>query len=317
MRASQAMIGPIGARRGPGPVGEGAVRLSYTSHDMSGPPLDAPRLFLGADMSEVDCAPLGDGEVAVFSAGSPGREGPNEDAAAVLPFGPGVAVLAVADGAGGGRSGSRASALAVQSLAAALEEAQRDGGRLRNAILNGFERANQAVLDLGVGAATTLAAVEIGEGLARPYHVGDSMILLVGQRGRIKLESISHSPVGFAVEAGLLDASDAIHHEDRHFVSNTLGAPDMRIEVGAARTLSARDTLLLASDGLSDNLHVPEIADHVRTGALREACEALAATARRRMYVPAEGEPSKPDDLTLVAFRPRVSRGKRTRRPAA
>jgi serine/threonine protein phosphatase PrpC len=292
-------------------MAEGPVRLSYTPRDMSGSPSDSPRLFLGADMPEVDRAPLVGGEVVVFSAGSPGREGPNEDAAAVLPFGPDAAVLAVADGAGGGRAGSRASTLALQSLAAALDEARNDGSLLRNAILNGFERANQAVLDLGVGAATTLAAVEIGEGAIRPYHVGDSLILLVGQRGRVKLETISHSPVGFAVEAGLLDATDAIHHEDRHFVSNTLGAPDMRIEVGAVRTLAPRDTLLLASDGLSDNLHIPEIVEHVRTGALGDSCEELAATARRRMYVPAEDEPSKPDDLTLVAFRPRVCRARR------
>jgi serine/threonine protein phosphatase PrpC len=275
---------------------------------------DAPRLLLAADMSEVEMAPLAGGEVAIFSARKPGRDGPNEDAALVLPFGPDAAVLAVADGAGGERSGSRASCLAIQTLVAALEEARGEGGVLRNAILNGFERANQAVCDLGVGAATTLCAVEIAEGRVRPYHVGDSLILLVGQRGRIKLETIPHSPVGFAVEAGLLDASEALHHEDRHLVSNTLGAPDMRIEVGASRTLSPRDTLVLASDGLSDNLHVEEIGEHVRTGALREACEALASAARRRMYVPEEGEPSKPDDLTLVAYRPLARRARRARR---
>jgi serine/threonine protein phosphatase PrpC len=154
-----------------------------------------------------------------------------------------------------------------------------------------------------VGAATTLAVAEIQGDRMRPYHVGDSLILLVGQRGKLKLESVSHSPVGFAVEAGVLDRREALHHEDRHLVSNILGAPDMRIEIGSERALAARDTLLLASDGLSDNLHVREIAERIRRGPVGEAAEALAATARRRMFDPREDEPSKPDDLTLLVFR--------------
>jgi serine/threonine protein phosphatase PrpC len=270
---------------------------------MSGSAPDAPQFCLDADMSEVEILPLAAGEVAFFSARCPGKSSSNQDAVALLPFGPDAAVLVVADGAGGTRSGERASELAVRALARALAEARREGFMLRTAILNGIERANEAVCALGVGAATTLAAAEIQAGRVRPYHVGDSLILIVGQRGKVKLETVSHSPVGFAVEAGVLDAGDAMHHEDRHLVSNVLGVPDMRVEVGSERPLSSRDTLLLASDGLSDNLHVHEIADHVRRGPLRDAAEALAATARRRMYAPRDGEPSKPDDLTLLAFR--------------
>jgi serine/threonine protein phosphatase PrpC len=187
---------------------------------------------------------------------------------------------------------------------------------LRTAILNGIEQANQAVCDLGVGAATTFAAVEIQSGSVRPYHVGDSLILLVGQRGRVKLETVSHSPVGFALEAGVMGHGEAMHHEDRHLVSNVLGAPDMRIEVGSERTLAPRDTLVIASDGLSDNLFVREIADHVRRGPLRDAAESLTSTARRRMYAPEDDEPSKADDLTLLAFRRdvrrRAARGERS-----
>lgn len=255
-------------------------------------------------MSGVECETLGVGEVALFSAPCPEREGPNQDAAALLPFGPDAAVLVVADGMGGGRSGERAAGLAVQAVWNSLLEGRREGWKLRTALLNGIERANQEVCDLAIGAATTLAAVEIQQGRVRPYHVGDSLILLVGQRGKVKLETVSHSPVGFAVEAGVLDASDAMHHEDRHLVSNLIGSGDMRIEVGSEREIAPRDTLVLASDGLSDNLTTHEITERVRRGPLVDAAEALASTARRRMYAPAEDEPSKPDDLTLLAFRP-------------
>ena len=269
---------------------------------MSGPVFEA-QLRIGVDMSEAEHLRLPCGEVAWFTARRPGRDGPNEDCLAVLPIDDGSLVLVVADGAGGLRGGADASALAVRAVEQAMAEGQGEGWMLRTAILNGIEQANQSVVELGMGAATTLAAVEIAEGRARPYHVGDSPILCFGGRGKLKLETVSHSPVGFAIEAGLLEASDAMHHEDRHLVSNLLGESDMRIEVGSARALAARDTLVLASDGLSDNLLVDEIAKVARGSDLREACDALASIARRRMYNPEEGEPSKPDDLTVVMFR--------------
>ncbi|MGH0031318.1 MAG: PP2C family protein-serine/threonine phosphatase [Myxococcota bacterium] len=272
---------------------------------MSGSASETPRFLLDPDMSEVETGTLVGGEVACFSAPSPGREPPNQDAAALLPYGPDAGVLLVADGMGGGPSGERAAGLAVQAVWTSLVEGLREGWKLRTAILNGIERANERVCELGIGAATTLAAAEIQQGRVRPYHVGDSLILLVGQRGKLKLETVSHSPVAFAVEAGVLDAGDAMHHEDRHLVSNLIGSGDMRIEVGSERVLAARDTLVVASDGLTDNLTSREIADCVRTGPLREAAERLAGTARRRMYAPGDHEPSKPDDLTLLVFRPR------------
>jgi serine/threonine protein phosphatase PrpC len=156
---------------------------------------------------------------------------------------------------------------------------------------------------LGVGAATTLAAVEVQGDSVRPYHVGDSMILVMGQRQKIKLQTVSHSPVGFAVEAGVLDAAEAMHHEDRHLVSNVLGTPDMRIEVGSSLKLALRDTLLLSSDGLFDNLHTDEVVARLCKGPLASGVRRLTEDCVQRMTRPAEGEPSKPDDLSFVAFR--------------
>ena len=41
------------------------------------------------------------------------------------------------------------------------------------------------------------------------------------------------------VEAGWLDEEEALHHEDRHIVSNMIGAPNMRIEIGSVVRLAA------------------------------------------------------------------------------
>ena len=254
-------------------------------------------------MGDAEVRAIAGGSAAVYSARCPGKESANEDAAALIPVGEAAGVLAVADGLGGLPAGERASVLAVRCLASALKRAEPGDATLRSAILDGFEHANRAVAKLGVGAATTLAVAEIQKGSMRPYHVGDSMILVVGQRGKIKLQTVSHSPVGFAVEAGVLDESEAMHHEDRHIVSNVLGAPDMRIEIGSTIAIAPCDTVLLASDGLFDNLHIAEIVQRLRKGPLALGAQRLAADASRRMSDPEDGLPSKPDDLTFVAFR--------------
>jgi len=174
------------------------------------------------------------------------------------------------------------------------------------ALLKGFEQANDKVQALGVGAGTTLAVLEIDGRLVRPYHVGDSLILIVGQRGKIKFQSIAHSPVGYAVESGMLDEDEAMHHEDRAVVSNVVGSPSMSVAVGPELTLAPRDTALIASDGLSDNLRLQEIVDRIRMGPLEEVCLALASDAKKRMHSQTAGVPSKPDDLTFVLYRPRA-----------
>ncbi len=270
-----------------------------------------PLVFTEVDGSRAELFPVDGGQAGVYSARSPDKHSPNEDAAAVVPVDGRAAVLIVADGLGGSPAGQQASALAVQQMVAALAEAAPDEPTLRAAVLNGIENANRAICELGVGAASTLAVAEVFDHTVRPYHVGDSMILLVGQRGKVKLQTISHSPVGYAVESGLLDETEAMLHDERHVVSNILGTPDMRIEIGSPVRLAPRDTLLLATDGLLDNLHTAEIIERVRKGPLPTVHRALAEEARRRMVTPEPGQPSKPDDLTFVLYRPRPGAGSR------
>jgi serine/threonine protein phosphatase PrpC len=262
------------------------------------------KLFSNKDLVAGEIYPAGSGIAAVYSSREPESDKEkNEDAAAIFNLNGGSAVLVVADGVGGHRSGERASSITVNTVRSSLKEIPEDKTQLRSSIINAFEKANQAVLDLGVGAATTLAIVEIQANQIRPYHVGDSEILVVGQRGKVKLQIVTHSPVGYAVESGMLDENAAMYHEDRHLVSNLIGTPDMHIQVGAPLELSRRDTVLLASDGLADNLHLEEIVALIRKGPLNKAAEALSHKALERMRNPTDGEPSKPDDLTFILYR--------------
>lgn len=262
-----------------------------------------PLLLLNQDLESPLTHGCDGGLATLYSHAAPDRPGHNEDALALLPAPEDGGVLVVADGLGGQPAGEQAAAVAIRQLANSIAAAGPDTSALRNAILNGIEQANHAIIDSGTGAATTLAAVEVRDGVVRPYHVGDSMILVTGQRGRIRLQTISHSPVGYAVEAGLLDEHQAIHHEHRHLISNMIGSAEMRIEVGAPVRLAPRDTLLIASDGLFDNLHVQEIVDIIRKGPLAEAAHRLQQISADRMTQPAPGQPSKPDDLSFILFR--------------
>jgi serine/threonine protein phosphatase PrpC len=255
-------------------------------------------------MTAVESHAVAGGRVAVFSHRSPGKDTPNEDSAAVFAIDETSAVLVVADGLGGGPAGEQASGLAVKALGDALQNSAGSGEQLRTAILDGIEAANRQIQGTQPNAATTLALVEMHKGKVRAYHIGDSAILVVSQRGRIKLQTVSHSPVGYAVEAGVLDEVEAMHHEARHVVSNVVGSPTMRVEMGAFVKLRPRDTVLLASDGLFDNLHTEEIVARIRTGDLAKSVAQLARDAVARMAQPVAATPSKPDDLTIVAFRP-------------
>ncbi len=261
------------------------------------------RLFSGEERLEGAVFSLAGGEAAVFSTRSPIRDTPNEDSAAVIAMAGDCGILAVADGLGGAPGGQQASAIAVECVTDAVRDATREGHDARGGILNGFEAANEKVLALGIGAATTLIVVEVNGRAMRAYHVGDSLALVTGQRGKTKLQTIPHSPVGYGVESGLLDENDAMHHEERHVVSNAIGSSDMRIDVGPPVRLAPRDTVLLASDGLFDNLHMKEIVATVQKGPLRSLARGLAEHALERMKGGSGGDPSKPDDLTFIVFR--------------
>lgn len=262
----------------------------------------------GAFEADKQALDAGGGSLVAYTCPSPDKDTENEDTVAIIPWGPQATVLVVADGAGGLPAGKRASLTAVQTLARSLAVAVEKTMLLRTAVLNGIEAANDAVRELGNGSATTLLVVTIEGRTLRAYHVGDSEALVVGQRGLIKLQTTAHSPTGFAVEAGFLDEREALHHADRHLVSNFIGTADMSIDIGASIELAARDTVVLASDGLTDNVHVEEIVELARKGPLETAADTVVKTAHARMLAIQLGQPSKPDDLSLILFRKPTTR---------
>ena len=248
---------------------------------------------------------LGRGEAEGVSVTCPGKETGNEDAGMVVSVGGGGVVLAVADGAGGMPGGAEASRAALGALAGVVMGCGGDMDSLTAGVLRGFDEANGAVMGMRIGAGTTLAVVVVCGGVARAFHAGDSMVVITGQRGRVKERLIAHSPTGYGVESGLMTEDEALAHEERSLVLNLVGFDEMRVEVGPPVTLGARDTVLVASDGLSDNLTESEIVDAVRAGGMGGCLARLEAMAGGRM---ADGT-GHADDLTMVMYRPSVVGG--------
>ena len=237
-----------------------------------------------------------------FTQKRPDMAKPNEDYAAYRAFSDDHGVLIVADGAGGMPGADEASRLSVQSVLDAVDRADSEG-TLRSSILDGFEKANLKVMELGIGAATTLVVVEILHDFIRTYHVGDSAAWVIGGRGKMKCQTVPHSPVGHAQYSGLIGEEEAMEHEDRHIVNNMVGNTEMSVEIGSAIKMATRDTVIVASDGLFDNLYEFEIVNLLRKGTLKDIGNRLAENCTQRMNEPENNQPSKPDDLTFILYR--------------
>jgi serine/threonine protein phosphatase PrpC len=270
-------------------------------------PLTDARIWSAQDFGQAKFFAVSAGTMAVYTARAPNKLTGSEDAVAYIPFGDESCVLAVADGVGGLPRGEVASRMAVDILRARLTAVVGDLALLKQAILDGMNEANRRLLDEGRGAATTLVVAEVQGNAVRSYHVGDSMILIAGQSGEIKLQTVAHSPVGYAVEAGLLDEKEAMQHEYRNVVSNVVGMENMRIEVSSSVRFSTHDTLIVTSDGLPDNLYTKEIVERACSGPLHESAQGLLELSRRRMRGEGPALPSHADDLSFILFRPRAS----------
>ena len=244
----------------------------------------------------IEC-PFPGGRVAIYSNQSPHKHTGNEDSAAVLTLDDESGILVVADGVGGLPAGGQASELTVKELAAEIRKKQ--DIPVRSLILNAIEQANEKLLALRTGTATTVCVLEVNGNIIRPYHVGDSACIVAGQRGLIKLQTMPHSPTGYGLAAGLIDEQEALSHDERHLISNMVGASDMRIEIGTEFKLSPRDTVVMASDGLFDNLLTDEIVKIIRKGPLLKAAIRLAAVVRNRM----RHREGHADDLTFILYR--------------
>jgi len=259
--------------------------------------------FTATDMPAPSSHSFCRGDAVAYTTRSPDKDTDNEDSIGLIPCDDVSGVLVIADGLGGMRLGDLASKQVIDSLLATVTAIENNSDLLREAILNGVEQAHETITSSLNGAASTVAIVQITDNEIRPYHVGDSVILITGQRGKIKYQSTPHSPVGYAVESGLINEADALYHEERHLISNAIGTDPMHIEVGPIITLAKYDTTLVASDGIYDNFQIDEIIEIIRKGDLHTVADNLKTICQERMASVNAETPQKPDDMSFILYR--------------
>jgi len=123
------------------------------------------RVWHEVEAGRVDTDRFCEGQLLSFTQRCPTRsDTPDEDSACFVEVASNAGVIAVADGVGGASAGNRASQCVVQHLIDAclnLSLTDIHGTRgLRSEILDGIEAANREILAWGIGAGSTLPAVE-------------------------------------------------------------------------------------------------------------------------------------------------------------
>lgn len=246
-------------------------------------------------------------EIGFYTQKAPEKTTPNEDSLGFV-VNRNKAVLMVADGVGGAPKGEEASSTAIESIANAFSKDDafpKEEADIRNLMLDSIEKANQSLLTKNNGARTTLTACEIHNKQFRSFQVGDSSVIVCGQKGLLKFKATEHSPTGFAVEAGLLKEKDAMTHPERHLVSNVVGEATMHIEMGPLIELAAHDTILMASDGLFDNYLAEQLIEVIRKESLTEVMQNLVALCKPMLDPEARKKLNKTDDVSLIVCRQR------------
>ncbi len=174
---------------------------------------------------------------------------------------------AVADGMGGHLAGEVASALAIQTFVGFLRKGSINEETLHHAVLSAnaeiYQEAKRDPLKHGMG--TTLTALYLAKGLAYLTHVGDSRAYLLRKRALMQLSN-DHSLVNELVAKGELTPKEALNHPQRNFITRALGT-GKKVEPDIIRLdYQKGDVWLLCSDGLSNYLRQPELAEILMRG---------------------------------------------------
>jgi protein phosphatase len=239
-----------------------------------------------------------------FSATDVGRARDNNEDSVALDEAAGLAVLA--DGMGGYNAGEVASQMATDFVCAELGRWLREATagasdiEVRRAMDICVDNANRAIFNaananpLYAGMGTTLVVAVFREARLLLGHVGDSRAYLL-RGGRLQQLTRDHSLLQEQIDAGLITPEQAAFSMHKNLVTRAVGVEDTVLLETHLHEVSAGDTVLLCSDGLSDMLD-----DHSMAQLLLMH-DTLAAAGRA--LVEAANDAGGKDNISLVLVR--------------
>jgi PPM family protein phosphatase len=197
---------------------------------------------------------------------NPGRvRGLNEDS--VLVADP---LYLVADGMGGHAAGEVASRIAIETMRDVLGPRTVEGPLTVDDVVGAVETANMAIVieadadasQRGMG--TTLTGVAAVEGDALlVVNVGDSRTYLLHD-GALTMVTRDHTYVEELLAAGEITAEQARVHPHRHVITHALGIEPGTLVDSWTFAATLGDRYLVCSDGLTNEVDDPTIAEVLR-----------------------------------------------------
>jgi PPM family protein phosphatase len=216
----------------------------------------------------------------------------NEDALLALAPGgerAGQMLVAVADGMGGHQAGEVASALAIETLTRALEEAD-PAAASQDLLIQAVELANRVIWEAAAqdadteGMGTTLVCAMLNkDGEVVIANVGDSRAYGVTDGGATLVTS-DHTWVNQQVRTGQMSEREAGQSPYRNLLTRSLGgAPQVQVDTFTGLRLAPGDALVLVSDGVTGYLDGRDVASVVRAAdSAQSAADALVREAVER-----------------------------------
>jgi len=211
----------------------------------------------------------------------------------------------VADGMGGVNGGEVASSLAVKYCTEYVVQ-NKDREQRPEELLRGAVRyANRKVYEAsgtpagasGMGTTLTCALARQGEPVLYVGHVGDSRAYVTSDTG-IRLITEDQSITGELIRNGSITEEDAMRHPGRNVLTAALGTQSS-VEVSIYRVdLSARDVVLLCTDGLTSLLSSKEVHSLILESPKDSVAQALVQEANDRGGY---------DNVTVIMLWPEVT----------
>ena len=179
--------------------------------------------------------------------------------------------MGACDGAGGYPQGDEASYLISELAINFLKDSKRN-------YLEHINDLNEELKKKLERAKTTFTLCHYKEDHFYFLSIGDSEIIVFDEED-ILYQNISHSPIGFQVQAGTLEEEEALQEPGRNIVSFLLGDKVFHIDSSSKFKFEKGMTLVCGSDGLFDNFTYTEIQEHLDNGfeegtqEIKEACD--------------------------------------------
>ena len=245
-----------------------------------------------------------------FCASDTGRARNNNEDSAVIDEANQLVVLA--DGMGGYNAGEVASGMATSFIKAELgrwlseaSESATDTD-VRRAMDICVDNANRAIYNAAnsnpqyEGMGTTLVVGVFRENRLLLGHVGDSRAYRL-RGGKLQQITHDHSLLQEQIDSGLITPEQAAFSANKNLVTRAVGVEDTVLLETHLHEVHAGDTYLLCSDGLSDMLDDPTIAE------VLQGCDLLPEAAKA--LIDSANDAGGKDNISVVLARVRGPAG--------